>query len=151
HSKAKAAQAEISGEVATGVFHDLAIEAAFLAALPKLQLSVWDGPVTLFRPPPDQRWKVTGGRWVNSGRDYVIADNGSTRWMSELQVIDVPGVHGGMVLQPNVRGFASVLRALLRGAESRAGALAGVRAAEWSNDPACTYAQRSCQRAELAH
>lgn len=129
-SKAKAAQAEISGEVATGVFHDLAIEAAFLAALPKLQLSVWDGPVTLFRPPPDQRWKVTGGRWVNSGRDYVIADNGWTPWMSELQVIEVPGDHDSMVLEPNVRRLASVLRDILRGAESRAGALAGVRAAE---------------------
>ncbi|WP_199258312.1 type I polyketide synthase [Paracoccus binzhouensis] len=128
-SKARAVEAEVSAE-ATGAFHDLAIEAAFLAALPGLQLSVWDGPVALFRPPLDRRWKVTGGRWINSGRDYVIEDNGWTPWMPGLRVIEVPGDHDSMVLEPNVRRLASVLREILREADAAAQAPAGIRAAE---------------------
>src|SRR5690606_33507910 len=54
-SKARAVEAEVGSE-ATGTFHDLAIEAAFLAALPKMRLSVWAGPVAMFRPPLDRRW-----------------------------------------------------------------------------------------------
>ncbi|ABL68948.1 type I polyketide synthase [Paracoccus denitrificans] len=126
-SKAKAVEAEV-GAQATGAFHDLAIEAAFLAALPKMRLSVWDGPVAMFRPPLDKRWKVTGGRWINSGRDYVVEDNGWTPWMPDLRVIEVPGDHDSMVLEPNVRRLASVLREILRDAD--ADAPAGIKAAE---------------------
>lgn len=128
-SKAKAVEAEVSAE-ATGAFHDLAIEAAFLAALPKMRLSVWDGPVAMFRPPLDRRWKVTGGRWINSGRDYVIEDNGWTPWMPNLRVIEVPGDHDSMVLEPNVRRLSSVLREILREADAEMDAPAGIKAAE---------------------
>ncbi|UXU76139.1 MULTISPECIES: type I polyketide synthase [unclassified Paracoccus (in: a-proteobacteria)] len=116
-SKARAVEAEVAAE-ASGAFHDLAIEAAFLAALPKMELSVWDGPVALFRPPLDRRWKVTGGRWINSGRDYVIEDNGWGVWMPQLRVIEVPGDHDSMVLEPNVRRMASILREILTQADS---------------------------------
>lgn len=126
-SKAKAVEAEVGAE-ATGAFHDLAIEAAFLAALPRMRLSVWDGPVAMFRPPLDKRWKVTGGRWINSGRDYVVEDNGWTPWMPDLRVIEVPGDHDSMVLEPNVRRLASVLREILRDAD--ADAPARIKAAE---------------------
>ncbi|WP_353142810.1 SDR family NAD(P)-dependent oxidoreductase [Paracoccus sp. (in: a-proteobacteria)] len=126
-SKAKAVEAEVATE-ATGTFHDLAIEAAFLAALPKMQLSVWDGPVAMFRPPLDRRWKVTGGLWINSGRDYVTEDNGWTPWMPNLRVIEVPGDHDSMVLEPNVRRLASVLRETLR--EADVDTSAAIKAAE---------------------
>ena len=121
--KARAVEAEVASE-ATGAFHDLAIEAAFYAALPTLELSVWDGPVAMFRPPLDKRWKATGGRWINSGRDYVVADNGWTPWMPRLQVIEVPGDHDSMVLEPNVRRLTSVLRDILREADGDAPARA---------------------------
>ncbi|SIQ71339.1 Acyl transferase domain-containing protein [Paracoccus thiocyanatus] len=126
-SKARAAEAEAAAP-ATGAFHDLAIEAAFLAALPGLRLSAWDGPVALLRPPLDKRWKATGGRWINSGRDYVAADNGWTPWMPDLRVIEVPGDHDSMVLEPNVRRMASVLRQIL--ADADADIPAQARAAE---------------------
>ncbi|CAM2984090.1 Acyl transferase domain-containing protein [Paracoccus aminovorans] len=122
-SKAKAVEAEVATE-ASGAFHDLAIEAAFLASLPKMRLSVWDGPVAMFRPPLDKRWKATGGRWINSGRDYVVEDNGWTPWMPQLRVIEVPGDHDSMVLEPNVRRMASVLREILRQADGDAPAQA---------------------------
>src|SRR5690606_5034060 len=126
-SKARAAEAEAEAP-ATGAFHDLAIEAAFLAALPGLRVSAWDGPVALLRPPLDKRWKATGGRWINSGRDYVIPDNGWTPWMPDLRVIEVPGDHDSMVLEPNVRRMASVLRQIL--ADADADTPAQARAAE---------------------
>ena len=91
-------------------------------SLPTLDLSVWDGPVALFRPPLDNRWKATGGRWINSGRDYVVADNGWTPWMPNLRVIEVPGDHDSMVLEPNVRRLTSVLREILADADLDAGA-----------------------------
>lgn len=122
-SKARAVEAE-AGSDATGAFHDLAIEAAFLAALPKLQISAWDGPVAMFRPPLDRRWKATGGRWINSGRDYVVEDNGWTPWMPKLRVIEVPGDHDSMVLEPNVRRMATILREILREADADAPARA---------------------------
>ncbi|MDQ7776705.1 MAG: SDR family NAD(P)-dependent oxidoreductase [Paracoccus aminovorans] len=125
-SKAKAIEAEVAAE-ATGAFHDLAIEAAFLAALPGMQVTEWDGPVAMFRPPLDKRWKVTGGRWINSGRDYVVEDNGWTPYMPQLRVIEVPGDHDSMVLEPNVRRMASVLREILREADA---APSSVKAAE---------------------
>jgi acyl transferase domain-containing protein/thioesterase domain-containing protein len=125
-SKARAVEAEVAAE-ATGAFHDLAIEAAFIAALPGLQVTQWDGPVALFRPPLDRRWKVTGGRWINAGRDYVVEDNGWTSHMPQLRVIEVPGDHDSMVLEPNVRRMASVLREILREADM---VPAGIRAAE---------------------
>ncbi|MBD9526343.1 type I polyketide synthase [Paracoccus sp. PAR01] len=126
-SKARAVEAEASTD-SGDTFHDLAIEAAFLNALPGMELSVWDGPVAMLRPPLDLRWKVTGGRWINSGRDYVVADNGWSDWMPKLQVIEVPGDHDSMVLEPNVRRMTSILREILR--EADVDASAQVQAAE---------------------
>ncbi|AGT10174.1 type I polyketide synthase [Paracoccus aminophilus] len=115
--RAQAAAPEGDG----AAFHDLAIEASFRAALPKVELSRWDGPVAMFRPPLDPRFKVSGGRWVTTGREYLLDDNGWSEWMPQLRVIEVPGDHDSMVLEPNVRRLASVLREILREAD-RAGA-----------------------------
>ncbi len=99
------------------VFHDRAIEAAFYRALPKVQMAEWDGPVAMFRPPLDRRFKVSGGKWVTAGREYLFEDNGWTPWMPQLRVIEVPGDHDSMVLEPNVRRLASVLAGILREAD----------------------------------
>src|SRR5690606_8100551 len=103
HSKAKAAQAEISGEVATGVFHDLAIEAAFLAALPKMPLSVSAGTVSRIRPPSERGWKVSSGRCDLTCRDYIIADDGWMPRLSELQLLEVPSPHSSIISETNLR------------------------------------------------
>ncbi|WP_134680271.1 type I polyketide synthase [Paracoccus ravus] len=124
----KAQALEAGAPAAEGAFHDLAIEAAFLSWLPGLQVTRWDGPVAMFRPPLDPRWKVSGGRHVTTGREYLLADNGWTPWMPDLQVIEVPGDHDSMVLEPNVRRMATALRDLLR--EADAAPAADMRAAE---------------------
>ncbi len=118
--RAQAAAPEAEG----AAFHDLAIEAAFREALPKVELAPWDGKVAMFRPPLDRRFKVSGGRWVTTGREYLYEDNGWSDWMAQLRVIEVPGDHDSMVLEPNVRRLASVLREILREADSHSSARA---------------------------
>lgn len=103
-------------------FHNEAIEAAFLGALKTYDLKSWTGPVTLFRPPLDFVFKVSGGAWVDSEREYVYADNDWTRWAPDLRVVEVPGDHDSMVLEPNVRVLAARLRACLDTAEAGAAA-----------------------------
>ncbi|MCV0440848.1 MAG: SDR family NAD(P)-dependent oxidoreductase [Hydrogenophaga sp.] len=99
--------------------HNAAIEAAFRSALPRYEVHGWNGPVVLFRPPLDRRWRITGGRWVNSDRDVVYEDNDWTRYVPDLRVIEVPGDHDSMVLEPNVRVLASHIKACIDSAESQ--------------------------------
>ena len=50
--------------------------------------------------------------------------------MPKLQVIEVPGDHDSMVLEPNVRRLTSILREILREADAENDASARVKAAE---------------------
>ncbi len=120
-----------SGDVvqaASDLFRDGAIEAAFRAAVSAYDLQLWDGPVTLFRPPLDRHWRVSRGRWVSRAREYVLADNDWGGWLSRLVVQEVPGDHDSMVLEPNVRVLAQRLRACLDAADCRTN---DVEAPEW--------------------
>lgn len=99
-------------------FHNAAIEAAFRAAAPRYRLVARVGRTVLFRPPLDRRWKVTGGRFVSAGREYVTGDNGWTPFARALQVVEVPGDHDSMVLEPNVRVLAARMRAAIAAAEA---------------------------------
>ncbi|MCC5992571.1 MAG: SDR family NAD(P)-dependent oxidoreductase [Rhodobacteraceae bacterium] len=94
-------------------FHNTAIEAAFRHAVGQYQLAPWGGNLVLLRPPLERHWKVTGGQWVNRQRDFVYPDNDWTRFAPDLRVIEVPGDHDSMVLEPNVRVLAGKLRGLL--------------------------------------
>ncbi|WP_415233551.1 type I polyketide synthase [Pseudorhodobacter sp.] len=102
---------------AQGAFHNAAIEAAFRSALPLYPLPLRKGPTTLFRPPLDRRWQVSNGSWVSSAKEYVFADNDLTRFAPALKVIEVPGDHDSMVLEPNVRVLAGALRQAIAQAE----------------------------------
>ena len=68
---------------------------------------------------------MSAGRWVSRGREYVEDDNGWTRWAPATQVVEVPGDHDSMVLEPNVRVLAARLKAAVAAAEA---ALAADRA-----------------------
>ena len=108
---------EEAGEADSG-FHNRAIEAAFRDALPFVSVEVYDAPVALFRPPLDRHWKVTGGRWVSRAKEYVYDDNDWSWVMPDLTVLEVPGDHDSMVLEPNVRVMAAKLKALIAEAEA---------------------------------
>lgn len=91
-------------------FHNEAIRAAFVDALPHFEMRPWDGPVTLYRPRLDLRFAVSGGQFVSSGREYVYEDNQWSPWLSDLTVEEVPGDHDSMVLEPCVRVLAARMR-----------------------------------------
>jgi thioesterase domain-containing protein/NAD(P)-dependent dehydrogenase (short-subunit alcohol dehydrogenase family)/acyl carrier protein len=99
-------------------FHNTLIEAAFRAALPRYEMHPRQGRTVLYRPPLDLKWKVTGGAWVSTAREYVLPDNGLTPCAPGLEVIEVPGDHDSMVLEPNVRVLTAHLRDALADAEA---------------------------------
>ena len=98
-------------------FHNAEIEAAFLSALTRYELKPWSGNAALFRPPLVGEWQVGNGRMVDSERKYIEDDNGWSDWIPEIQVIEVPGNHDSMVLEPNVRVMATGMKRLIRAAE----------------------------------
>lgn len=100
-------------------FHNAAIEAAFRHAISVYEMPARRGMTVLFRPPLDRKWQVTGGRWVSSAKEYVFDDNDLTRFAPELEVIEVPGDHDSMVLEPNVRVMAAKLKAVIARAEGQ--------------------------------
>jgi thioesterase domain-containing protein len=100
-------------------FQNAAIEAAFRGAVGVYRLERWEGGrVVLYRPPLDRRWKVTGGSWINSEKEHVFADNQWTSFAPGLEVVEVPGNHDSMVLEPNVRVLATRMRQALAKAEA---------------------------------
>ena len=96
-------------------FHSKAVEAAFRAALTSYQVQRIDVPTWLFRPALDTKYDLGGGRYANKDRELVLPDNGWTPFVSELRVVETPGDHDGMVLEPNVRSLASALSEVLSG------------------------------------
>ncbi len=94
-------------------FNNEKVEAAFRGAVASYPIQAWSGEVVLFRPPLDRHWKVSGGNWVSSAREYVFEDNLWHRWVRDPLVIEVPGDHDSMVLVPNVSVLAEHLREVL--------------------------------------
>ncbi len=101
-------------------FHDTAIEAAFRHAVGVYALNPREGRTALFRPPLDLCWPVSDGRWVSRAGEYVYPDNDWSRFAPGLSVIEVPGDHDSMVLEPNVRVLAARMRAAILEAERAA-------------------------------
>jgi thioesterase domain-containing protein/acyl carrier protein len=99
------------------VFHNAAIEAAFLDSVAGYGLQPWAGPLALFRPPLVGKWQLSAGRLVNSERAYVTHDNDWSEWAPRLQVFEVPGDHDSMVLEPNVRVLAARMGKVIEAAD----------------------------------
>ncbi|WP_264212664.1 type I polyketide synthase [Leisingera thetidis] len=101
-------------------FDNMKMEAAFRTAIGAYEIRPWDGSVVLFRPPLDQRWRVSGGQWVSTAREYVHADNDWCKWAPDTRVLEVPGDHNSMVLVPNVAVLAQQLKSVLDAADATA-------------------------------
>jgi acyl transferase domain-containing protein/thioesterase domain-containing protein/acyl carrier protein len=103
-------------------FHNTEIEQAFIDAVKTYKMVPWPGRIVLFRPPLVGTWKVSSGRWVNHERAYLFDDNDWGQYTPQIEVIEVPGDHDSMVLEPNVRVLASYLRkAIVTTEATRAG------------------------------
>jgi hypothetical protein len=70
--------------------------------------------VTLFRPALEVAHVLGAGRRTNARREFVFDDNGWSAHVARLDVIEVPGDHDSMVLEPNVRVLAAKLQKCLR-------------------------------------
>ncbi|MBT53145.1 MAG: polyketide synthase [Mameliella sp.] len=102
-------------------FHNAEIEAAFYRAIAGYTVRPWDGRVVLCRPPLVGKWTVSNGALVNSERTYVTHDNDWGRMVPGVEVHEVPGDHDSMVLEPNVRVLAAIMRDAIDGAEAASG------------------------------
>ena len=116
HSRGQGAAPPVQGG-----FQNATIESAFRSALALYRMEPRAGRTVLFRPPLDRRWKVSAGNWVSAAREYVFPDNGLTPFSPMLQVIEVPGDHDSMVLEPNVRVLAARLGSLLQDVDKSSG------------------------------
>lgn len=103
--------------LSTDQFHNSAIEAAFLRALWKYEIKGTDVRSLLLRPKLEPYYKVSGGREINSERGLVRSDNGWAPYIEGLSIIEVPGNHDSMVLEPHVRVLADHIRTALRASE----------------------------------
>ncbi|MGQ0456801.1 MAG: type I polyketide synthase [Hyphomicrobium sp.] len=100
-------------------FHNEDIQAAFLRAIARYQGKHYGGPVLLLRPKLKITYRLSGGRNLNHDRELVRPDNGWSPYIAALSVVEVPGNHDSMVLQPNVRVLATHLReALMRATDA---------------------------------
>ena len=120
----------IEFETGATEFHNEAVRAAFIAAIGKYQVEHWDGPMTLLRPPLSLRYEVAKGRFINEHREYVDPMNGWDAYVPRLDVIEVPGDHDSMVLEPNVRVLVARMRRVLDDAERANRPAFELRAAE---------------------
>lgn len=97
-------------EAANDQFHDHAIADAFNRAVVRYRLGSYDGPVTLYRPRPKVTYTLADGRQLDHYRHLILADNGWSVHAPQINVIEVPGDHDSMVLEPNMRVLADHMR-----------------------------------------
>ena len=105
--------ATAGGEASEG-FNNVRIELAFRAAAQAYVVKPYHGAVTLFRPRPAVFYRLSGGRCLAENRHILLHDNGWGTHVADLTVVEVPGDHDSMLLDPFVRVLAERLRPKLR-------------------------------------
>ncbi len=101
---------EIDESYSPGSFKYDAIQEAFLTAAAAYQVGYYAGSLVFYRPALDKAYEVAPGRFITSGRELVLEDQGWSSHVDEIEVHEVPGDHDHMVLEPEVRVLASLMR-----------------------------------------
>ncbi len=95
-------------------FQSRRIGDAFMRAVDAYRIQPVPVRIALFRPKLDVHFRLSGGRLVDSERNFLFEDNGWTPYVSGIQVFEVPGNHDSMVLEPNVRVLVNLIRRAIR-------------------------------------
>ena len=95
------------------VFNNERIEQAFYRALARYEVAAYDGALTLYKPKPQICYRLADGRRLMENRNIVLDDNGWRTHVPQVDVVEVPGDHDSMVLEPNVRALARHMRRVL--------------------------------------
>lgn len=111
--KKRMATAGAGEDSSAETFHDLAIEAAFRGALLRYTLRPYGGDVLLLKPKPQVYYHLSGGRRLHESRDIILDDNGWSPIIANMTVLEVPGDHDSMVLEPCVRVMTERIRGWL--------------------------------------
>jgi thioesterase domain-containing protein len=99
-----------------GALHSTVIEAAFYRALARYDVEPYAGDIILYRPRLNPT-HVFGDRMADADRRLLFHDNGWGRYCEHIEVVEVPGDHDRMVLEPSVRVLANRLRRALDDAD----------------------------------
>jgi acyl transferase domain-containing protein/thioesterase domain-containing protein/acyl carrier protein len=99
-------------------FQSQRIGDAFLRALRKYRIPKVDIRVTLLRPRLKVKYSLRDGRHLDADRNVVLPDNGWTPYVDAVTIVEVPGSHDSMVLEPNVRVLVATIRRILAAAEA---------------------------------
>ena len=86
----------------------------------RYQPQLWDGNVALFRPPLEKTWELEPGLWADSDHKYVRNDNLWGDYLPNMNIVEVPGDHVSMVLEPNVRWLAAEMKIVMDKVEDEA-------------------------------
>jgi thioesterase domain-containing protein/acyl carrier protein len=105
--------AAAAGEASEG-FNNVLIELAFREAAQTYMVRPYSGAVTLLRPRPAVFYRLPRGRCLAENRHILLHDNGWGSYLADLTVVEVPGDHDSMLLDPFVRVLAERLRPKLR-------------------------------------
>lgn len=100
--------------------HNERVHQAFLRALERYQVVPYSGNVVLLRPKLKILYRITGGRKLQEGRNIAVHDNGWSDYCAHLTIVEVPGDHDSMVLNPNVHVLSDKMRQHLRLADGEA-------------------------------
>ncbi|MDJ0630912.1 MAG: SDR family NAD(P)-dependent oxidoreductase [Rhodobacter sp.] len=92
----------------------------FTAAVRQYTAKRWTGSVTLFRPPLIWEWDFGKGVLIDKEHRYVRNDNMWGDLLPDLDVVEVPGDHVSMVLEPNASVLAAHMRAAMAAADREA-------------------------------
>jgi thioesterase domain-containing protein len=109
----------LRAETSETQFHNRDIEAAFYRALARYEIKPYDGPVLLLRPKLEVLYTLRDGRRIQGGRKEAREDNGWSPFIADLTIHEVAGSHDSMVLEPQVRGLAALVKRVLTAAEAR--------------------------------
>ncbi len=107
-----------------GALHSTVIEAAFYRALDKHVTEHYPGVITLYRPKTTPLHVFGPDRQVDINRRFIYHDNGWGPFCERVDVIEVPGDHDSMVLEPSVRVLAGHLREVMEAADAGAAEIA---------------------------